>query len=55
MATAMGNENAAMEESVDNMPSDPDSVSDDDKKRADEIKEEANVFFKSNSCFYFNL
>ncbi|GFS25708.1 serine/threonine-protein phosphatase [Elysia marginata] len=47
MATAMGNENAAMEESGDNMPTDPDSVSDDDKKRADEIKEEANVFFKN--------
>ncbi|KAK3700273.1 hypothetical protein RRG08_033551 [Elysia crispata] len=47
MATAMGNENAAMEETAESMPSDPESVSEEDKKKADEIKEEANVFFKN--------
>ncbi|KAK0056933.1 serine/threonine-protein phosphatase 5 [Biomphalaria pfeifferi] len=46
MAETMGNESTTVE-SNEELPKNPSEVKDEDKKKAEEIKEEANVFFKN--------
>ncbi|CAG5130523.1 unnamed protein product [Candidula unifasciata] len=47
MADTMGNENTNIQESNEELPTDLDAISEEDKKKAEELKEEANLFFKN--------
>ena len=47
MADTMGNEPSQFSTENDDLPTDPESITEDDKKKADQLKEEANGLFKS--------